>query len=88
MNWAGSVRMKTKILILSGAAIIGLIAYGVCSYVITQRVAINGSLYKEIIDNYGGISLTSAIEPTYRELQQEMATQASKTANAQARADL
>jgi thiol-disulfide isomerase/thioredoxin len=46
------------------------------------------ALYKEIVDQYSGISLTKDAEPAYRQLQQQIKTQITKVASAHINADI
>jgi methyl-accepting chemotaxis protein len=51
MNIINALKMKAKLALLAGAAIIGFICYFIFSYLLMQVVAVNGSLYNEIVNN-------------------------------------
>jgi methyl-accepting chemotaxis protein len=51
MKFINMLKMKSKLALLAGAAIIGFIGYFVFSYQLMQVVAVNGPLYGEIINN-------------------------------------
>jgi methyl-accepting chemotaxis protein len=51
MNFINALKMKAKLAVLAGAAIIGFIGYFVFSYQLMHVVAVNGSLYNEIVNN-------------------------------------
>ncbi|MDP3478269.1 MAG: methyl-accepting chemotaxis protein, partial [Desulfoprunum sp.] len=51
MTVINNLRMKAKLALLAGTAIIGFIGYFVFSHQLMQVVAVNGSLYNEIINN-------------------------------------
>ncbi len=51
MNLFNAMRMKFKLAILAGAAIIGFIIYYFVSFQLIHTVAVNGDLYYEIINN-------------------------------------
>ena len=51
MRWLSSLKMKSKLLILTGSALGGLIGYIVVGYFVQQTVSINGPLYNEIVNN-------------------------------------
>ena len=51
MKFLNTLKMKGKLALLAGTAILGFIGYFAVSYQLMQVVAVNGSLYNEIINN-------------------------------------
>jgi methyl-accepting chemotaxis protein len=51
MNFINRLKMKSKLALLTGTAILGFIGYFVFTYQLMQVVAVNGSLYNEIVNN-------------------------------------
>jgi len=51
MSFINTLKMKSKLTLLAGAAIIGFIAYFIFSYQLMKVVSVNGSLYDDIISN-------------------------------------
>lgn len=51
MKFINTLKMKSKLALLAGAAIIGFIAYFIFSYQLMKVISVNGSLYDDIISN-------------------------------------
>jgi methyl-accepting chemotaxis protein len=51
MTFINKLKMKSKLAVLAGAAIIGFISYCIFSYQLMGVVGVNGSLYTEIANN-------------------------------------
>ncbi len=51
MKALNKLRMKSKLALLAGAAVVGFICYFVFSYQVMKVIAVNGSLYNAIVDN-------------------------------------